>query len=189
MRTRSVRPALVLLLALAGLSVLALVAGRGAVSTDVSLAPDHPDEIVVVRPVPQDGEAALYRISNRLPSISARRMISDPGLNTPLRLEENGRKITVTGHLNCARGDEYEVQTSVTQRTTGALARGKSEGRCTGRPDSFSAISWAYDQALFKAGAAQACALMIIRTEGTVSDVFQWCRKEDVELTAARASY
>ncbi len=135
----------------------------------------------------RNGELQL--VSNRLTTISARRVISDPGLNTPLVLSENGRKIVATGHLACTKGDDYEVQTNVTQSSTGALAKGRTQGRCSGRAEQFAAATWAYDQALFKPGPAQVCAMLIIRTADTISDVFQWCRKEDANLIVARASY
>jgi hypothetical protein len=35
---------------------------------------------------------------------------------------------------------------------------------------------------LFEAGTAQACAMIITRARNKVTDVFQWCRKEDVDL-------
>jgi hypothetical protein len=41
-----------------------------------------------------------------------------------------------------------------------------------------------FDEALFAPGDAQACAFMITRAQNKVTDVFQWCRKEDVNLQA-----
>ena len=38
-------------------------------------------------------------ISYPAPPISARRIISDPGINSPLVLMHNGREVLVTGHL------------------------------------------------------------------------------------------
>lgn len=40
---------------------------------------------------------------------------------------------------------------------------------------------------LFEPGPAQVCGLLITRTGGKVSDVFQWCRKEDVDLQPLNA--
>lgn len=65
---------------------------------------------------------------------------------------------------------------------------GRTQGRCSGRPEQFEAATWVYDEALFKAGAAQACAMLIIRTRNKVTDVFQWCRKEDVNLLTTGSS-
>ena len=128
-------------------------------------------------------------ISDRMAPVGARRTISDPGLNTPLTISETGRKIMVTGHVACVKGDEYKVQTSVTQSSTAALGRGETPGTCTGKEEQFAVATWAYDEALFAAGPAQACALLTIRTRGKMSDVFQWCRKDGVTLTRATASY
>jgi hypothetical protein len=128
-------------------------------------------------------------VSYGLAPISARRTISDPGLNSPLSLSAGGRKITVTGHLGCIKGDQYKIQTSVTQRSTGALAKGETSGVCTGKQEQFSAPTWVYDEALFTPGPAQACAVLIIRTNGKAADAYQWCRKEDAMLTGPDVSY
>jgi hypothetical protein len=131
----------------------------------------------------------LQRISYSLADIGARRAISDPGINSPLTLAENGRKVVVTGHVNCTLGEDYEIQTAVTQRTTGAMAKGRTVGRCSGREQQFEAATWVYDQALFQPGKGQACAILITRSRNAITDVFQWCRKEDVELAVARTGY
>jgi hypothetical protein len=49
--------------------------------------------------------------------------------------------------------------------------------------------NWVDDEALFEAGAAQACAMLITRARNKVTDMFQWCRKEDVTLLTTGASY
>jgi hypothetical protein len=194
MRLHILRLGIATMLALGALGLLALaVLGASSVSTaplspaEAGGAQQNVDLQQIWRAPAENGEPQM--VSDRLVSISARRMISDPGLNTPLVLSENGRKIAVTGHLNCIKGDDYEIQTAVTQSSTGALARGKTQGQCAGKAGQFSAATWAYDEALFKPGPAQACAVLIIRTAAKISDVFQWCRKEDVNLTAERASY
>lgn len=85
-------------------------------------------------------------------------------------------------------GDDYEIQTTATQSTTGALAHGRIEGRCSGRTDQYQAPTWVYDEALFEPGPAQVFGLLITRNGGKVSDVFQWCRKENVDLQPTNAS-
>ena len=121
--------------------------------------------------------------------ISARRIITDPGINSPLALIQNGRAVLVTGHFGCTSGENYEIQTAVTQSSTGALSRGRTQGRCSGRTEQFEAATWVYDEALFKAGPAQACAMIVTRTQNRVTDVFQWCRKENVSLLTTGSSY
>jgi hypothetical protein len=87
------------------------------------------------------------------------------------------------------RGEDYEIQTAVTQSSTGALSRGRTQGRCSGRIEQFEAATWIYDEALFETGTAQACAMIITRARNKVTDVFQWCRKEDVTLLTKGTSY
>lgn len=189
MRTRGLR-----LMTMAALVLAALVLLRWGLSVAVAEPPDktrqeqreediEPIWNVTARP----GDFALA--SRPLTGVAARRSISDPGINSPLTLAENGRKVTVTGHFGCLRGEDYELTTTVTQWTTGALARGELQGRCTGRMEQFTAQAWAYDAGLFEAGAGQACAQLITRDRNHITDIFQWCRKEDVELTAAKAGY
>jgi hypothetical protein len=131
----------------------------------------------------------LQMMSYPLAAVSARRIITDPGINSPLVLTQNGREVLVTGHFGCTRGDDYEIQTAVTQSSTGALSRGRTQGRCSGRTEQFEAATWVYDEALFEAGTAQACAMIITRTRNRVTDVLQWCRKEDVNLLTTGSSY
>ena len=136
------------------------------------------------------GQQGGFRMmSYPLAGVSARRIITDPGINSPLILTHNGRKVLVTGHFGCTSGEDYEIQTAVTQSSTGALSRGRTQGRCSGRTEQFEAATWVYDEALFKVGAAQACAMLITRTRNKVTDVLQWCRKEDVNLLTTGPSY
>jgi hypothetical protein len=131
----------------------------------------------------------LQLISTRLAGVSRRRAISDPGILSPLILANNGREVVVTGHFTCTRGDVYEIRTAVTQRSTGALAAGKTQGRCSGRAEPFEAATWVYDEALFVPGPAQACAMMVTQADSQITDVFQWCRKDDAQLTVTRPAY
>jgi hypothetical protein len=133
-------------------------------------------------------EGGFRMMSYPSAGVSARRIITDPGINSPLLLTQNGRQVLVTGHFRCVSGDDYEIQTAVTQSSTGALSRGRTQGRCSGRAQQFEAATWVYDEALFQAGAAQACAMIITRTRNKVSDVFQWCRKENVDLRTTGSS-
>lgn len=170
-------------LALLGLVVVAI--GSPDRGSDRARLPTGLDEEWVV----SEREGSLQLISFPEPQISARRVISDPGINSPLVLTQNGREVLLTGHVTCSKGDDYEIQTAVTQSTTGALARGRMQGRCSGRTESFEAPTWVYDEALFVAGPAQACGVLITRTRSKVSDVFQWCRKTDVDLRTTSTSY
>jgi hypothetical protein len=138
--------------------------------------------------VAAEGKGGYQTIAYSVPPITARRIISDPGIFSPLVLTNNGRQVVVTGHVTCVKGDDYEIQTTATQSTTGALARGRVEGRCSDRTDKFEAPTWVYDEALFEPGPAQVCGLLVTRNRGKVSDVFQWCRKENVDLRPTNAS-
>ena len=134
-------------------------------------------------------EDGFHLASYSLSGVSARRIITDPGINSPLVLTQNGREVLVTGHLACTRGEDYEIQTTVTQSSTGALSRGRVQGRCSGQTQQFEAATWVYDEALLQLGTAQACAMLITRAQDKVTDVFQWCRKENVALLTKGSNY
>ena len=58
----------------------------------------------------------------------------DPGINSPLVLMHNGREVLVTGHVSCVKGDDYEIQATATQSTTGARCARQDRGPLLG-PD------------------------------------------------------
>ena len=187
MRIHVLRLGIVMTLAAAALTLLFLVAVVDRSDSELAQArsaTDTEQEGVVSA---QTGGFQL--ISTRLAGISARHAISDPGLNSPLILAKSGRKVVVTGHFTCTRGDVYEIRTAVTQRSTGALAAGKTQGRCSGRAEPFEAATWVYDEALFVPGPAEACAMMVTQADSQTTDVFQWCRKDDAQLTATPPAY
>lgn len=167
--------------ALLGLVVHSGPSGGGA--AQIGLPTNVGDEAVA-----SARSGGFQLISYPVPPISARHIITDPGINSPLVLAVNGRQVAVAGHVTCTKGDDYEIQTTATQSTTGALAHGRIEGRCSGRTDQYQAPTWVYDEALFEPGPAQVCGLLITRNGGKVSDVFQWCRKENVDLQPTNAS-
>jgi hypothetical protein len=181
MRTHVLRVGIVVALTLGALAFLGLVvavadlSGRG---TNQARLLANLDKWQVA----SGREGGFWITSYPLAGVSARRIITDPGINSPLILTQNGREVLVTGHFDCQSGEDYEIQTAVTQSSTGALSRGRTQGRCSGRTEQFEAATWVYDEALFEAGTAQACAMIITRARNKVTDVFQWCRKEDVDL-------
>ena len=188
MSTHVLRLGIAVALTLAALALMSLVGAVVNLSnheTDQVRLPAGPDEGWIA----SGQEGGLRAISYPPARVSARRIITDPGINSPLVLTQNGREVLVTGHFGCTRGDDYEIQTAVTQSSTGALSRGRTQGRCSGRTEQFEAATWVYDEALFEAGTAQACAMIITRTRNRVTDVLQWCRKEDVNLLTTGSSY
>lgn len=188
MRIHVLRVGIAVVLTLGALALVGLVVAVVDLSghaTEQARLPADRDEGQVA----SEGEGGFQMMSYPPAGVSARRIITDPGINSPLVLSQNGRKVLVTGHFGCTSGEDYEIQTAVTQRATGALSRGRTQGRCSGRTEQFEAATWVYDEALFAAGTAQACAIMITRARNKVTDVFQWCRKEDVNLLATGSSY
>ena len=170
-------------LVLLGLGVV-VIALSGYQTDQTRLAAD-----LAVGSIASGREDGFQLASYSFSGVSARRMITDPGINSPLFLTQNGREVLVTGHLACPRGEDYEIQTAVTQSSTGALSRGRTQGRCSGQPQQFEAATWVYDEALLQPGTAQACAMLITRAQNKITDVFQWCRKEDVNLLTKGSSY
>jgi hypothetical protein len=55
--------------------------------------------------IASEREGGFRTMSYPLAGVSARRIITDPGINSPLALTHNGRKILVTGHFGCTSGE------------------------------------------------------------------------------------
>ena len=87
---------------------------------------------------------------------------------------DKGRHLTVTGPLAATAGDRVELQVTVTQRSTGAVAEGHTFFAGTGTTNQWEVEARAQGGAVFEAGAATAVALARTTVGGKATDAHQW---------------
>jgi hypothetical protein len=95
---------------------------------------------------------------------------------------ENGRHLTITGPISVTAGERAELRVTVTQRSTGAVARGVAILTGTGATIQWNVEAMAEGGATFEAGPATAVALGRTTAGGKATDAHQWL----VEITLAR---
>ena len=104
-------------------------------------------------------------------TVYARRFFT-PEIASKLQLLDDARGVVVVGHITCGEGQQFSVDVTVTQESTGASATGDTQGTCTGEhKQHWTAIATADGQASFEAGRAVVCAAATWPSVGTV----EWC--------------
>jgi hypothetical protein len=98
------------------------------------------------------------------------------------RVTDHGRQLVVTGPIACAEGERLHLRVTVTQRTTGAVAEGRTLVPCTGATQQWEVRASAHGRETFEEGPATAVALGRTTEGGTTTDAHQWL--VDVTLTA-----
>ena len=94
--------------------------------------------------------------------------------DSTLEVNDNGRRVSVTGTVACTAGEKVQIHVSITQSATGAVAEGNWKGDCTG-----SLQTWGTDAVLqrsgeFEAGDAQGVGLGVTSSHGKSTDAIQW---------------
>jgi hypothetical protein len=97
-------------------------------------------------------------------------------------VSENGRHLTITGPIAVTAGERAELRVTVTQRSTGAVARGVAFFTGTGATIQWKVEAMAEGAAAFEAGPATAVALGRTTEGGKATDAHQWL----VEITLAQ---
>jgi hypothetical protein len=94
---------------------------------------------------------------------------------------DNGRHLIVTGPISCTRGERAYVRVTVTQRSTGAVAEGRTLLTCTGEgePQQWEVHASTQGDETFEEGPATAVALGRTTSRGDTTDAHQWL----VEIT------
>ena len=112
--------------------------------------------------------------------IQATGRISIPfGIAPVLPLYDGGEKVLVSGHGGCTAGQTVSVVVTVTQ-TTGASAVGQTDEICTGVLQQWNLMATATAATNLEATEAEACGVAVTRSDGSITDTFDWCR--DVAL-------
>ncbi len=94
-----------------------------------------------------------------------------------------GAHVLATGIVACDAGERLRLELTVTQRTTGAIARGTTRGVCTGEVQEWPVRLERRGRARFVAGAVNGCALAVTSLRGKPTDAEQWCRADAITLT------
>jgi hypothetical protein len=98
------------------------------------------------------------------------------GFDTTGKVSRGGRVVSVGGPLSCTRGGAIRLHVTVTQRKSGALARGTWRGSCTGRrQDWLVKKARARGAASFRRGQSEACAAGVALNGRRATDATQWC--------------
>jgi hypothetical protein len=87
---------------------------------------------------------------------------------------DDGRHLVVTGPITCTANERAYLRVTVTQRTTGAVAEGRTLITCTGGVQQWEVHAATEGKNTFEEGPATAVALGRTTTRGSVTDADQW---------------
>jgi len=101
-------------------------------------------------------------------------------INSVAVATSNGRHLVVTGSIACTSGEKAYLRVTVTQRTTGAVAEGRSRVTCTGGTQQWEVHAATQGEETFEARPAITVAVALGRSNrGDITDAQQWL----VEIT------
>lgn len=102
--------------------------------------------------------------------------VGDSDISFPARLDRNQRHVLVSVPLECPAGLDLKLlHVTVSQRTTGAIAEGFTQGNCEDGP-TFSVAAHVLGGTKFAAPATvQVCALAQLGIPSLDTDSKQWC--------------
>jgi len=112
--------------------------------------------------------------------IAHARFINDGTSNTltrfdpTLEVNDNGRRVFVTGTVDCTAGGKVQIHVSITQSSTGAVAEGNWKGECTGSLQTWVTDAVVHGSGELEAGDAQGVGLGITSSSGKSTDALQW---------------
>lgn len=89
-------------------------------------------------------------------------------------ITDNGRRLRVTGPIQCTVNERVELRVTVTQRSTGAVAEGTTRFTCTGDLQHWKVRASIQGHETFEEGPATAVALALTTDHGKTTDALQW---------------
>ena len=89
-------------------------------------------------------------------------------------VSDDGRQIIATGPFECTQGERYHLRLTVTQRSTGAVAEGRTLDTCTGGAQQWEVEASIRGKETFEEGAATAVAVGRTTDRGETTDAHQW---------------
>lgn len=87
---------------------------------------------------------------------------------------DNGRHLIVTGPIACTARERTFLRVTVTQRTTGAVAQGRTLITCTGNSQQWKVHAATQGKESFEEGLATAVAIARTTSRGETTDAHQW---------------
>ena len=87
---------------------------------------------------------------------------------------DNGRHLIVTGPMACTESERAYLRVTVTQRSTGAVAEGRTLITCTGDTQHWEVHASIQGKEIFQEGPATAVALGRTTSRGETTDAHQW---------------
>jgi len=88
---------------------------------------------------------------------------------------DNGRHIIATGPIECTAGERLSLRVTVTQRSTGAEAEGRTLITCTGiHTQQWEVHASTQGKETFEEGPATAVAIGLTTLRGETTDAHQW---------------
>ena len=99
---------------------------------------------------------------------------------------DNGRHIIVTGPISCTEGERAYLRVTVTQRSTGAVAEGRTLITCTENTQQWEAHASIQGEETFEEGPATAVAVAHTTGGGETTDAHQWL--VNITLVDAKAA-
>jgi hypothetical protein len=87
---------------------------------------------------------------------------------------DNGRQLLVTGPVACTQGESAHLRVTVTQRSTGAVAEGRTIVDCTGVEQQWEVFAPTQGNETFEEGPATAVAIDYTTSRGVTTDAHQW---------------
>jgi hypothetical protein len=87
---------------------------------------------------------------------------------------DNGRDVIVTGPIACTAGERAYLRVTVTQRSTGAVAEGRTLLTCIESTQQWEVHASTQGQETFEVGPATATALARTTEGGETTDAHQW---------------
>ena len=92
-----------------------------------------------------------------------------------------GGHVQISGHAACVEGAVADLEVTISQRGTGAIAEGATRVACGGDEVPWDVQASTVGRGALSAGPATACGLIRITSERDPPDTVQWCR-DDIEL-------
>ena len=94
-------------------------------------------------------------------------------------VSDDGRHLVVTGPFECTDGETLHLRVTVTQRSTGAVAEGRTIDTCTGGAQQWEVDASSRGAEPFEEGPATAVGVGRTTDHGETTDAHQWL----VEIT------
>lgn len=102
------------------------------------------------------------------------------GIDATAALSPGGHRLRVSGHIDCAAGEIYDLRLSVEE--DGTTATGRTAGRCVEGVEYWVVQAVARGREALTPGAAGACGDVMAYARGQVAAEAHWCRSGGITI-------